>query len=600
MGKPLDVLIVEDSEDDALLMVRVLQKGGYEPTFTRVETAAAMRDALAGKPWDLILSDYDLPQFNGLEALTVLKERNRDIPFILVSGAIGEETAVAAMKAGAHDYIMKEKLQRLIPAVERELREVVVRRERARAAAALRASEETFTTVFQHSPVAMAVATIEEGLLLDINDAYLRLTGYDREAITGHTAGELGLWVDPEDRGRVIAEVTLHQRIQGYPIRLRTKSGEIIHLLFSAERVTIGGTPCLLSSAIDISERLQAEERYRSLFENAPLGIVQVTPQGRIIVANRAMAQMLGYDTPEEMVESVRDVGLELFLRPEDRQRMLAVVAEQERITGYDLQWRRRDGRVIWLSANVRTILDASGAIICYEGLHEDITARKQAEADRQESIARLRKTLAATVLAMAVVVETRDPYTAGHQRRTADLSAAIAAEMGLDAALIEGIRMAGLIHDLGKLAVPAEILSKPTKLSTTEFSLIKVHSQAGYDILKEIEFPWPIARMILEHHERLDGSGYPRGLRGKEATLQGSRILQVADVVESMASYRPYRPALGVDAALREIGQHREDLYDGAVVDACIRLFREKGFTWDQGEGEGGEGPAENDRHQR
>ena len=171
-----------------------------------------------------------------------------------------------------------------------------------------------------------------------------------------------------------------------------------------------------------------------------------------------------------------------------------------------------------------------------------------------------------------AVTVETRVPYTAGHQREVADLSRAIAMELKPTSDRIDGIQMAAMVHDLGKISVPADILSKPTKLTKIEFELIKTHPQSGYDILKDIDFPWPIARMILEHHERMDGSGYPRKLRGDDILLE-SRILAVADVVESMASHRPYRPALGLNAALEEIEKNRGIIYDADAVDACLRV---------------------------
>ncbi len=221
---------------------------------------------------------------------------------------------------------------------------------------------------------------------------------------------------------------------------------------------------------------------------------------------------------------------------------------------------------------NQQAVRDSGGRLLYYEGFNEDITIKR-------ESIERMRKALGATVQAMAVTVETRDPYTAGHQRRVADLARSIATEMNLSADQIDGIRMAAAIHDLGKISVPAEILSKPTKLTSIEFSLIKTHAQSGYDILKDIDFPWPIARMVLEHHERMDGSGYPNGLIAEE-TLMESRILAVADVVEAMASHRPYRPGLGIDAALKEIEKNRGTLYDTGVADACLRLFREKGLS--------------------
>ena len=184
------------------------------------------------------------------------------------------------------------------------------------------------------------------------------------------------------------------------------------------------------------------------------------------------------------------------------------------------------------------------------------------------------------TVGSIASTIEFRDPYTAGHQRRVAKLAAAIGGELGLPEDQIRGIFLAGLIHDVGKINIPAEILSKPGKLTPLEMQFIQTHPQAGYDIIKGMEFPWPIAEAILQHHERLDGSGYPRGLAA-EAVIVEARILAVADVTEAMTAHRPYRPALGLDAALAEIETGKGRLYDPAAVDACIALFRNKGFAF-------------------
>ena len=215
-----------------------------------------------------------------------------------------------------------------------------------------------------------------------------------------------------------------------------------------------------------------------------------------------------------------------------------------------------------------------------YEEAQRELAERKRAQEELARTTETLRKTLGATIQAMAVTVETRDAYTAGHQRRVADLARAIATEMGLPKERIEGLRMAAVIHDIGKIAVPTDILNKPARLSENEFGIIKDHPRMGYDILKEIEFPWPIAQIIFQHHERMDGSGYPRGLSGEDILLE-ARILAVADMVEAMASHRPYRPAHGIDKALEEISQNRGVLYDPGVVDACLRLFTEKGFTF-------------------
>jgi HD-GYP domain-containing protein (c-di-GMP phosphodiesterase class II) len=207
-----------------------------------------------------------------------------------------------------------------------------------------------------------------------------------------------------------------------------------------------------------------------------------------------------------------------------------------------------------------------------------DITRQKRADEELRQTLGRLRKAIGATIQVLVSAIETRDPYTAGHQLRSADLARAIATEMGLSQDTIEAIRMAGPIHDIGKLSIPAEILSKPTKLTNIEFSLIKEHARTGYGMLKDVESPWPLAEIIYQHHERMDGSGYPRNLKGDDILIE-ARILAVADVVESMASHRPYRPALGLNTALEEIENNKGTLYDADAVDACLRLFREKGF---------------------
>jgi putative nucleotidyltransferase with HDIG domain len=211
--------------------------------------------------------------------------------------------------------------------------------------------------------------------------------------------------------------------------------------------------------------------------------------------------------------------------------------------------------------------------------LQQELADRKRAEEELKRTLESLRKAVSATIQVMVSAVEARDPYTSGHQIRSANLARAIATEMGLSPEKIEGIRMAGTIHDIGKLSIPAEILSKPTKLSEIEFSLIKEHARKGYEMLKDVESPWPLAEIVRQHHERMDGSGYPRNLKGEEICMQ-ARILTVADVVEAMASHRPYRPGLGIDAALNEIERNRGIFYDNAAADACLKLFREKGFN--------------------
>lgn len=201
----------------------------------------------------------------------------------------------------------------------------------------------------------------------------------------------------------------------------------------------------------------------------------------------------------------------------------------------------------------------------------------------QQLSVERQQQTLVKTIESLALALEKRDPYTSGHQQRVAELAVEIAREMDLSPERVEGIRLGALIHDVGKIYVPSEILNRPGRLSDAEFALIKTHSEVGFEIVRDVEFPWPVAQMIRQHHERLDGSGYPDGLKGEEIILE-ARVLAVADVVEAMTSHRPYRPGLGIDAALEEIRCHRSTLYDPTVVDVCLRVFSENGFAFDAG----------------
>ncbi len=239
------------------------------------------------------------------------------------------------------------------------------------------------------------------------------------------------------------------------------------------------------------------------------------------------------------------------------------------------------EGQVIYFASTANVaIWGDDGQPQAVIKISKDITSQKMACDQLQSNMEKMRKNLAGTIQAMARTVETRDAYTAGHQRRTAVLARAIAQEMGLEPDRIDGIRMAGVIHDLGKISVPAEILSKPGRISDIEFGLIKNHPTAGFEILRDIDFQWPVAEIVLQHHERMDGSGYPNGLKGDDILLE-ARILGVADVVEAMASHRPYRASLGLDKAINEITAKSGTAYDPEVVNASLRLF-EKGFFFD------------------
>jgi len=234
--------------------------------------------------------------------------------------------------------------------------------------------------------------------------------------------------------------------------------------------------------------------------------------------------------------------------------------------------------------ARVREVLENQRLVMENRRLHEEaqqeLVERKRAEEESKQHSEKLQELIDGITKAIALTTEMRDPYTSGHQQRVTQLACAIAKEMGLNKKVIAGIRVAGSLHDIGKMYVPGEILTKSGGLTEIEFDLVKTHPEAGYSILKMIEFPWPVAQIVLQHHERMDGSGYPAGLSAKDILLE-ARILGVADVVEAITSHRPYRPALGIDKALEEISQNRGSLYDLGVVDACLKLFTEKRFKF-------------------
>ena len=319
----------------------------------------------------------------------------------------------------------------------------------------------------------------------------------------------------------------------------------------------------------------ESEERYRTMFENTGTSMILIEEDTTISMANGEFIRNTGYSA-DEIIGRIKWTSI---VHPDDLGRMV----EQHRLRrespgsalpGYEFRLITKSGdfRNILLTIDVLPGTKKSIASL------NDITERKQAEEELQNTLNSLRKAVSMTIQVLVSAIEVRDPYTAGHQRRTANLARAIASEMTLPPEMIEGIRMAGYIHDIGKISLPAEILSKPTKLSEIEFALIKEHSLRGYEILKDVESPWPLAEMIYQHHERIDGTGYPRNLRGNDIIME-ARILAVADVVEAMASNRPYRASLGIEPALDEIEKNRGTIYDESVVDACIRLFREKGF---------------------
>lgn len=309
-----------------------------------------------------------------------------------------------------------------------------------------------------------------------------------------------------------------------------------------------------------------------TVFEGLRDYIIVLDPWDRVVDLNPAAERFLGHG-----IRDVRGFSIKQIL-PQWPDPVGAAGRSAESAREVVLE---RDGEERVYSLSVSVASDAGDRPASKVVLLADITYRKKAEEEGLRSAEQLQNALRATIVSISRIAEVRDPYTAGHQKRVAQLAFAVACEIGWPRDRAEGIRIAAAIHDIGKVYVPAEILLKPGKLNGNEFAMIRLHPQTGCDIVKDIEFPWPIARTIAQHHERLNGSGYPAGLSG-DAVIVEARVLAVADVVEAMSSHRPYRPALGIDAALEEIGRNKGILYDADAAEACLRLFREKGFEFE------------------
>jgi PAS domain S-box-containing protein len=380
---PLRLLLVEDSENDADLVLRELRRAGFVPVATRVETAEAMRAALRAEPWDLILADYNLPSFTGLEALDLYHESGLDIPFLVVSGTIGEELAVEAMRAGAHDYLLKGNLARLGPAITRELRETQLRRERRQDLDRLVTSEQRFTTIFHDSPVAILISDVVDGRVIDANAAALALSGYTRDEVIGHDTVELGVFANPEERRHLVRQALDRRPGNAFEHRTRNKRGESVTILISFSLLALDGQNRLLSIVQDITARKRAEdtlreseERYRLLVENSHDLIAEVDARGTILFASSNHEAITGY-TPAELM------GTSFFahLPPEELPTLQAKFAGDCQKCQY--RYHVRPGAWHWFESsrrNFRTTAGEERVVI----VTRDITETRRAEEARK------------------------------------------------------------------------------------------------------------------------------------------------------------------------------------------------------------------------
>ena len=689
MSDPLRILYLEDDPRDAELVRDRLQQAPSIACELRVASSRAEYEAaLAEARFDLILSDYALPDYDGMAALALARERQPDVPFILISGVLGEEQAVDCLLRGATDYVLKRRPARLVPAVLRALAEADEKHK-------LREAQELFSVYLRHSPIYTFIKSVTptESRVLHASDSLQQLTGISARDMVGKTMAELfpaelavkmtaddwavvsmgevltldedldgrnyttvkfpiiqggrtllagytmditerkraeqalrvsaeryrtlfdksidGIALADADTGTILdcnvalcriverdkAELlgqpqsTLHppqhlvggetptfrQHRTGAPDEsledeFISKSGKIVPIEVRAARLEIEGRSCLLGIFRDITERRQAEDALRVknwAIESAinPMAICDLA--GSLSYVNPAFVRLWGFASGAEVLgRSIGEFSVSAKLAAE--------IAETVRTQG---GWsgeeaiHTNNGTLVEVHMAASLVVDAVGQPVCMLASFADITKLKRAEEE-------LHRSLEATLSVLGHAVEMRDPYTAGHERRVTELSIALARELGFPNDECDTLRIAGLLHDIGKLGIPTEILSKPGRLSTTEFALIREHPRTAYKILTDVPFPGQVAEIVLQHHERLDGSGYPHALKGDQI-LRGARVLAVADVVEAMTSHRPYRPTLGIDAALTEIRAGSGTRYDAGVADACVALFESRGFSF-------------------
>ncbi len=463
--------------------------------------------------------------------------------------------------------------------------------ERKKAEEELRDSEERLEILFDYAPDAYYISDLK-GKFIDGNKAAERLMGYKKEELIGKSFLKLNLLTlaaIPK------AAKLLVKNLRGQPTGpdefvINRKDNSKLTVEISTYPVKIKERTVVLGIARDITERKKAEEILRksqqefvSIFHNSPEASVYLDEKSRVLDINSRFGELFGYNLEEIKGKDINSGIIHPLDKIEEAKRLTKKAIKG--YVNYDTIRKKKDGTLFPVSMSGSSVLiegKTKGKVILYQ----DITQRKQAEQQVKQGYEKLQRTMEATIYTISKIIETRDPYTAGHQNIVSQFAVAIAQEMKLPEDKIEGMRIAALVHDIGKISIPAEILSKPSKLNEMEFSLIKNHPKTGYDILKTIDFPWPVAKIVLQHHEKIDGSGYPQGLKGEKILLE-AKIMAVADVVEAMFSHRPYRPSLGIDKALKEISQNKGILYDPEVVHACLKLFKEQEFkfeSWQHG----------------
>ena len=432
------------------------------------------------------------------------------------------------------------------------------------------------------------IVVLQDNVIALANPSLLEIAGYQEHEMVSRPFLE---FIHPDDRPMAAELHSRRMRGEKVPstliFRIIDGHGALRWVDSKAVLIVWNGAPAALCFLTDITESKKLEESLRTseeglrkLVESTTDMAWELNESAVCTFISPQVRSMLGYSPAEVLGRSPMD-----FLTAGESARFAkmfrAALVQPESKALINFTFIHRRGRHVTVETSAVPILGSGALAVGFRGIARDVTEREEMKLQLQDGLRKLERTIDRTIQAISLIAEARDSYTAGHQKRTSQLSCAIAERMGLPNEQVQVVRIASLLHDIGKIAVPSEILSKPGRLNAIEIELIRTHSRVGYDILRTVDFPWPIAEIVHQHHERLDGSGYPAGLNDEDISLE-AKILAVADVVEAMTSYRPYRPARGIDEALREVSTNSGRLYDGDAVYACLDLFNREDFAFE------------------
>ncbi len=619
------ILITDDNAQNLYMLETVLKSQGHEVVST-ANGAEALESALKSPP-DIIVTDILMPVMDGFELCRRWRahELLNRIPFIFYTATYTDlKDEQFALSLGADRFVIKpqqpevlikivkevlakprkarqgspekspgdetkllkqynEVLFRKLEKKVKQLEDVIAKQKRTETD--LRESELKYRTLIAQSPDGIFIVNLQ-GNFISVNRVMCENLKYSEEELLS-----MGIWdIVPEQyvdqhKKRLADIMTGKAPNEAAEYIVRGKGGdlycvEILSAPYNEGEKLVG----FQGIARDITERKKAEkllraseEKYRALVENINDVLYALDKEGTITYVSPVVERLSKYKISDLIGKPFTQLIYPDDL-PDLLDRFSGLMSGQ--LKPWEFRVLDKDGRIIFVQTSSRPQYE-DGKVVGITTLMTDITERKRTEEDLIKSYQKTKKTLKDAINTMAKIVEMRDPYTSGHQHRVSELAVAIAKKMGYQDDHLEHLRMAATIHDIGKIYVPSDILSKPGKLSEVERNLIKTHPRGSYEIVQNMEFPTSVAQSVLQHHERLDGSGYPDGLKDEEICRE-AKVIAVADVVEAMSSHRPYRPALGIDKALEEISQNKRKLYDPAIVDVCVRLFKEKNFKFE------------------